>query len=81
LQEYLKGGESKRKVINDLLSCGQNAVEDLLIQSDQMQAFNLSIIATDLLKYDLIVEAEKAGPAGLNKVLINKIELRKNLTT
>lgn len=28
-----------------------------------------------------MVEAEKAGPAGLNKVLINKIELRKNLTT
>jgi len=52
-----------------------------LIQSDQIDAFNLSIIATDLLKYDLMLEAEKAGPAGLNKVLINKIELRKNLTS
>lgn len=28
-----------------------------------------------------MVEAEKAGPAALNKVLINKVELRKNLTS
>lgn len=75
LASYTSG--KKRQAVNDLMQQGQQAVEELIIQSTKIEAFNFSILATDLLKNDI----RKQNNLNSTKLeLSHRIELRKKIT-
>jgi len=77
LDLYKNGGLDKRNVVNSLMNLGMTAVEELIVNSNKIEYFNYSILATDL----LISEVYKKNlQENTRAELKNKIALRKSIT-